>query len=182
MSASLLTGAAVLGAVALLRDSSSGQASSSSSNRVPVLNRERADNVHPELAEVLDAWEREGTHAVVVAPLGGRRASSGDQQQLAALGMSAATDLRSTPHGRGAALDVWPESFLAHVPLSWGGTAARWSSWAELPQSVRDEFAVFGEWAEARGLVWGGRWRSATYPNGDQPHIELANWRTLPFP
>lgn len=184
MSVSLLTGAAVLGAVAFLRKGS-GTASSSAPQeleRVPVLHRERAEGVRPELAAVLDAWAQEGTHAVVVAPFGGRRSSNDDQQQLAALGMSAATDLRSTPHGRGAALDIWPEGFLEHVPMSWGGTAARWSSWSELPQELRDQFAVFGEWAEARGLVWGGRWRSSTYPNGDQPHIELPNWRSLPFP
>lgn len=144
--------------------------------------RERAAGVLPELHQLLDEWEASGPHEVIVAPLGGLRASSDDQAELAALGMSAATDLRSTPHGRGAALDVWPTSFLAYVPQSWGGTRANWASWEQVANPVKREFAVFGAFAEARGLKWGGRWRSAKYPNGDQPHVEIPGWTSLPFP
>lgn len=147
-----------------------------------VLMRGRADGVHPQLRALLDAWELEGSHVVVVAPDGGVRTDAAKQAGFAAGGMSGAATLATTPHGRGVALDVWPASFLPHVPVSSGGVAARWTSWEDLPESVRAEFQAFGEFAERRGLRWGGRWRSATFPNGDQPHVELAQWTTYPFP
>lgn len=147
-----------------------------------VLMMDRARGVHPSLRALLEDWDRTGAHRVVVALNGGLRSSADTQAELAAAGMSNATTLQVTPHGRGGAIDVWPLSFLPHVPVSSGGTALRWSSWEQLPQGVKDDFRVFGEWAEARGFKWGGRWRSAKFPNGDQPHIELANWSSLPFP
>lgn len=147
-----------------------------------VLERARAAGVAPELVALLDAWDVSGPHAVLVAPYGGLRTTQEDQSKLAELGMSAATNLATTPHGRGAALDVWPVAFLAHVPRSWGGTASRWSTWDEVDEPIKAQFATFGAFAEARGLQWGGRWRSSKYPSGDQPHVELPNWQRLPFP
>lgn len=147
-----------------------------------VLMRFRAARVHPSLSALLDAWELEGAHRVVVAPDGGVRGDAARQAQLAVQGLSNAGDLASTPHGRGAALDVWPASFLPHVPVTAGGLAARWTPWEKLPNEVKLDFQTFGLFAEARGFTWGGRWRSATFPNGDQPHVEVKAWRTLPFP
>lgn len=149
---------------------------------VRVLELDRAHGVHPSLLELLASWEREGSHDVVVAPNGGLRTDARLQAALASGGASAASTLRSTPHGRAAALDVWPVSFLAHVPRAQGGTASRWTSWEALPADVREAFAAFGRFAEVRGFVWGGRWRGKTFPHGDQPHVELREWRTMPFP
>jgi hypothetical protein len=147
-----------------------------------VLMRSRADGVHPDLRALLDAWDSQGAHVVVVAPDGGLRTDPALQAGFAAGGMSGASTLATTPHGRGVGLDVWPVSFLPHVPVGSGGTASRWSSWAELPESVKAEFLAFGEFSEARGFKWGGRWRSAKFPNGDQPHVELPNWTRFPYP
>lgn len=170
--------ALVLGAAALV--ALTARRASAPAGRVHM--RERANGVLQPLHELLDAWEAQGLHDVIIAPYGGLRSSSEDQAELAALGMSAASNLSTTPHGRAAALDVWPVSFLACVPQSWGGTRSTWASWEQVPDPVKLEFAVFGHFAEARGFVWGGRWRSSTYPNGDQPHVEIKNWRSLPFP
>jgi D-alanyl-D-alanine carboxypeptidase len=147
-----------------------------------VLRRERARGVHPQLHALLDSWAAEGTHDVVIAVNGGVRTDPALQSKLAAEGFSAATTLKLTPHGRAAAVDVWPASFLEHVPVANGGTAKRWSTWAELPDQVRAEFKAFGIFAEERGFKWGGRWIGKSYPNGDQPHVEIANWQRLPFP
>ena len=148
-----------------------------------ISHRERAAGVHPLLQALLDAWAQEGTHDIVVAPNGGVRRDAALQRKLAAAGSSNATSLSTTPHGRAAALDVWPASFLPFVPTSAGGTGPRWVAWEALPQQVRDEFRAFGEFAERRaGFRWGGRFRGANFPNGDQPHVELSSWAALPFP
>lgn len=68
------------------------------------------------------------------------------------------------------------------MPASHGGTGKRWTSWEALPESLKLQFAAFGRFAESRGFKWGGRWVSKTFPNGDQPHVELPNWQALPFP
>lgn len=142
--------------------------------RVRVFGRERLAGVHPSLLQLLDEWEQLGTHDVEIPsyPPAGLRTDADTQARLADGGFSGATTLASTPHGRGAAIDVWPVGFAQHV----NGT------WAAVPAAIKGQFQVFGEFAEARGFTWGGRWRTATLPNGDQPHVELKNWRTLPFP
>ena len=147
-----------------------------------VHNRERAKGVNPRMLQLLDKWEAEGTHEVCVAVHGGLRVDQAVQSALSAGGMSAATTLKRTPHGRGGALDVYPLSFLPFVPVANGGTARRWGAWDELPQQVRDEFKAFGVFAEKHGYKWGGRWVGHDYPNGDQPHCELIDWQKLPFP
>lgn len=155
-----------------------GLVSSSSSTSGPprglVLQRDVALGVRLELQELLDEWERVGTHKVIIPthPWGGLRTSESDQASYADGGMSAAATLRTTPHGRGGGLDVWPEDFPHYV----NGT------WDAVPAYIKQQFEDFGVFAELHGFVWGGRWRSATYPNGDQPHVELRNWRELPFP
>lgn len=139
---------------------------------VRVLNRSRADGVHPKLRALLDEWEQFGTHTVMVAPDGGLRTDAAKQAGYAAAGNSNATTLASTPHGRGAALDIYPVDFLPFIAMRW----------ENVPASVRAKFRTFGEFAEARGFTWGGRWTGATFPNGDQPHVEITGWRSLPYP
>lgn len=147
-----------------------------------MLHLERLDGTHPKVRELAASWVREGTHDVLVAPDGGLRTDEAGQASKAKAGLSAATSLKSTPHGRGAAGDFWPVSFLPFVPALAGGTGPRWVAWEKLPQQVRDEFRAFGEFAERHGFRWGGRWVAKLFPNGDQPHVELKNWGALPFP
>ncbi len=134
--------------------------------------RERAEGVLPPLVALLDAWDAEGTHDVMVAPDGGLRTDEARQAGYASSGTSNAATLEDTPHGRGAALDVYPVSFLPYIS----------GRWEDVPGPVKLEFATFGRFAEARGLKWGGRWSSSRFPNGDQPHVELPNWRSYPYP
>ena len=156
--------AATLGAVALL--------SARHATSARVLNRDRARGVLPDLLALLDAWELEGAHTVTIAPDGGLRTDAAKQAGYAASGNSNATTLEQTPHGRGAALDVWPTDFADYVS----------GPWTDVPEAIKAKFEAFGVFAEQRGLVWGGRWRGAGFANGDQPHVELQNWRAYPYP
>lgn len=144
-----------------------------------VRNRDAADGVHPDLLALLDAWDKDGTFDVIVAPNGGLRTDEDTQANLASGGLSRATTLKTTPHGRGAALDVWPVGFNAYGPTL-----------SEQPESMA-QFTEFGAFAKARGLVWGGDWtnfkqsaaqKDGIDPGGDWPHVELASWTSLPFP
>lgn len=147
-----------------------GKAEAPTVKAARVLKRERAAGVLLPLDELLDAWEREGTHDVEVAPDGGYRTDAAKQASYAADGNSNAVTLAQTPHGRGAGLDVYPVGFVTRIP------------WEQQPQEIKLKFAAFGSFAEQRGLEWGGRWRGAKFPNGDQPHVEIKGWRSLPFP
>jgi hypothetical protein len=142
-----------------------------------VFNRERANGVHPRLQELLDAWTREGTWNIVIGggsgfPNGGLRTQE-EVDAANAAGNSRATDVSQTPHGRGAALDVWPEGFSPFL------------SFADQPD-MQDMMQQFGEWAESHGMVWGGRFRgvygSDPSITGDWPHVELPQWVALPYP
>ena len=139
-----------------------------------VRHRERAKGVRRELQDLLDEWELYGTHDVELpaTPWPGLRTSEADQASYAAGGVSGASTLQQTAHGRGGALDVWPVGFAAYV----AGT------WDAVPAELKAKFQAFGAFAEARGFIWGGRWRTAALPNGDQPHVQMANWQQLPFP
>lgn len=131
-----------------------------------VLHMERADGVDPRLIGLLKLWEREGSFVVQVAPDGGLRIgpeAQTKQLQFFTSGTSNAATLEQTPHGRGGAIDVWP--------LTYNGGP-------EVTALADSQFRAFGEWAESKGFVWGGRW---TKPY-DRPHIEVMNWRALPMP
>lgn len=158
--------------------------------RVMVLGREHTNGLHPRLIALLDDWDANGTHVVRVpgpmelAPLGfppaGLRsgaAAAAAQARTAAAGGSAATTLTSTPHGPrqfqgrsvGWAVDVWPDGFN---PLQ---------SWELTPQVIKDRFRAFGTFARDRHQLEAGTfWKSATFPNGDQPHVEVPGWRSAP--
>lgn len=148
--------------------------------RARVTGRQWAAGCRRELLALLDAWEVDGTHDVLVPGPDELRAFSGPpaglragpdaeaaQAQAYAQGLTQARTLRDTPHGVGAALDVWPVGFDPRIP------------WERQPGEVRSQFLAFGVFAEARGFVWGGRWRSAKFPHGDQPHVEIRPWRAV---
>lgn len=142
-----------------------------------VVGRQWAQGVRRELLALLDAWEVHGTHDVMIPgpadlrsfsgpPAGLRTGPEAEAAQAEAyrVGLTNARTLAETPHGAGAALDVWPVGFDPRVP------------WEQQPGLVQSQFTAFGLFAEARGFVWGGRWRSAKFPNGDQPHVQVKNW------
>lgn len=142
------------------------------SRRASVGSRWAAAGVHPALQALLDAWEREGWFDVEVGtpfggfPGGGLRTASDAGGQLAACqqGLSGACTLAETPHGRGAALDIWPAGF---VPTR---------DYASQPGTL-ELMRQFGQWAKTQGFDWGGDWA-----NPDMPHVEMRGWRSLPFP
>lgn len=143
-----------------------------------VLHRERARGVHPQLQQLLDVWAREGTHNIVIAggtvggvPYVGGLRTQADQDAAAARGLTNAPALKDTPHGRGAALDVWPEGF---------DPARGFTTQPEMLKRCDD----FGAFAVRYGFV-SGKGFNMTAPDGtrgDRVHVELPNWRALPFP
>jgi hypothetical protein len=165
----------LLGALAVLvlnRPSSQVGASG-----VTIFNRERASGVHPDLQALLDAWLQEGTFDISIGggggfPNGGLR-TQGDVDTAAAAGLSNATELSQTAHGRGGAIDVWPAGFNP------------FRSFDEQP-GMQDLMRSFGQWAQSKGFVWGGTfggfYSSSARVTGDWPHVEMRNWRSLPFP
>jgi hypothetical protein len=143
---------------------------------------ERARGVHPRMLDLPRQWIARGPFEIAVALHGGLRADEALQAKLSGGGMSAAGSLIKTPHGRAAALDLVPIEFLLYVPVSFGGKARRWFGWDELPAELRAKFKEIGEFSEALGFEWGGRWLGKSFPNGDQPHHQLKGWTRLPFP
>lgn len=143
---------------------------------------ERLRGVHPRMLVLPHEWQAHGTFDIVVAMHGGLRVDEGVQSMLSGGGMSAANALIKTPHGRGGAVDLYPLGFLTYVPPSFGGTAKRWGTWEEVSPIVKAQFAELGAFSKKRGFAWGGDWVGKAYPNGDQPHHELRDWRRLPFP
>lgn len=156
----------------LLLAGGSVAAAAPSTRRATVYNRWAAAGVHPQMQALLDLWEQEGWFNVEVGtpfagfPGGGLRVAADAAGQLAACqsGLSNACTLADTPHGRGGALDIWPEGF---IPTK---------SYAEQP-GTRELMIAFGQWAKSKGYVWGGDWA-----NPDYPHVEMRNWRSLPYP
>lgn len=150
-----------------------------------VLHRERAVGVDPRLIQLLDAWEREGTHNIVVAPQGGTREPA-EQQRLFEKGRALQNgawvvvnqaqvvtnaDPKHAPHVRRGALDIWPaEDFNPSISM-------------DLQPVAWKKFQDFGKFAESRGFTAGFRW-TAAFKNkyGDAPHVEVKDWYSLPMP
>lgn len=156
-------------AVAALLLLTSGGAQAVKNLTRKVKNRENAEGCDARLQAALDAWEAQGEFDIVVADEGGLRTDEAEQEKLFASGLSRAANLASTAHGRGAALDLYPDGFDPH------------RSWAEQPlgeQMVKGYFYAMATFFESRGLVWGGRWKG--FP--DWPHFEVPDWQSLPFP
>ena len=101
------------------------------------------------------------------------------QRALFAAGRSMASDESSTAHGRGAAVDAAParvvQGHCAGIYLAIDG-----------PDAL-ERYERYGEFMERERLVWGGRFLGAFPPTeanprgGDLGHVELPEWRGLPF-
>lgn len=131
-----------------------------------VQNRERARGAVAQLQAFLDWWEVNGPFAILVAPDGGLRTDAAKQAMYYAQGNSKAKTLAETPHGRGAALDLWPVGFNPVKKL-------------EQQPDIKAKFEEMGRIAKAApfNFTWGGDW------GWDYPHVEVKNWRkTLPYP
>ena len=132
-----------------------------------VLSAERAAGLHPVLFAALSEWEISGPFPVRVGWRGGLRTAA-EQAALYAVGRSLPGSIvtnaetpEASAHGRGAAVDLYPVD-------------ARGES---LPEEA-PQWLALGQWFEARGFVWGGRWTTLH----DAPHVEIKDWRALPYP
>jgi hypothetical protein len=149
--------------------SDTDETSTSSTHELPaglsrwVYHRERSAGVDDRLLQLLAWWDDNGPWPVVIPEHGGLRTSEQEQQDLFARGVTKASTLAQTPHGRGGALD------LAPYRKGPGGLYAP-------DYSQPDDFTAIGEAAEALGLSWGGRWSDP-----DLPHVEVPDWRSLPL-
>lgn len=169
----ILGAAGVVAGVAYLMRSSSNTrtlAIPPASLKRRVYHRERAAGVVPELQAFLTWWEANGPFPISVDPQGGVRSDEAAQQALHAKGASNAASLKDTPHGRGGALDLYP--VLRGNPDT--GAVLELASDAKSPEL----FAQLGAIAQQHGLAWGGLWSSLK----DLPHVEVRNWKSLPFP
>lgn len=129
-----------------------------------VQNRERAAGVLAPLQAFLDWWEVNGPFPILVAPDGGVRTDAAKQLSYYQKGLSKADTLDKTPHGRAAALDLWPVGFNPTVKLD------------DQPL-IKAKFVQMGSIAKSQfNLVWGGDW------GWDYPHVEIKTWRQLPYP
>jgi hypothetical protein len=146
--------------------------SNNSAAKAKVLNVERAKGVDGVLLAFLQWWQENGSFDILVAPDGGLRIGAqaeANQLRYFSQGNSNAKTLRETPHGRGAALDLWPVGFNPDIPITLS---------SPMEVNCKAEFYAIGEAAEAFGLTWGGRW-SRPY---DLPHVQVKNWTALPYP
>lgn len=139
-----------------------------------VLRLHLAADVRSELQAFLAWWDISGPFALTLAYADPRWSwvppqvrTNEDARNAHDLGLSNATNADNTPHGElyRAAIDCWPAEFDPRV------------SWDNQPQAVKDKFALYGQLGEQHGLKWGGRWRGPTFPNGDQPHLEVPGWK-----
>lgn len=132
-----------------------------------VTGRQRLDSVHIQLRQLIEAWEYEGSHNIFIPADGGLRIgveAAAKQLEYFQRGTSNARTLDETPHGRGAALDVYPVGYDFSKPL-------------EEQPAMRARFEAFGAFAKRFGFVWGGDFRNLK----DWPHVELPNWKTIQF-
>lgn len=129
-----------------------------------VQNRQRAKGVLPPLQAFLDWWSVNGPFNLLVAPDGGVRTDAAKQAKYYAMGTSKAKTLADTPHGRGAALDLWPVGFNPGLAL-------------DKQPDIKAKFKEMGRIAKTQfNLTWGGDW------GWDYPHVEVKSWRAFPYP
>lgn len=139
-----------------------------------VRNRKRLGAwVDPRLVEFLNWWDAHGPFMITVGTDGGLRTDEAKQRALFAQKVTRAATLAETPHGRGGAVDLWVYTFES---VADGTFQPDFDT--NNPQTLA-RYRYLGEQAKARGLVWGGDFKSLV----DYPHIEVPDWRTrLPFP
>lgn len=137
-----------------------------------ITNRSAATGVSPEMQHLLDLWEAQGWFTISIGvpfagfPGGGLRtaADAGGQQAACEGGLSNACTLATTPHGRGGALDIWPQGFNPLLTF-------------DAQPGMLDLMTQFGQWAQSQGYTWGGSWATPDYP-----HVEEKDWPSLPYP
>lgn len=134
-----------------------------------VLHYERAYGCHPDLIAFLNWWQAHGPFDILVAADGGNRTDAIKQASYCATGTSNACTLESTPHGRGCGLDVYPVGFNTQLDLS------------QQPE-ILEKFKVISEAGEAFGLTSGIHFHIGPSKSPDYPHLEVTDWRQLPFP
>lgn len=150
------------------------------------------DRLPPLMQRFADAWQREGTFDLTVPEGGGDRDDAlqlvdfakGRRQlddgtwvitNLAKVVTFARTAIDSA-HGHRAAGDLHP----VRTTFATNGLPATVYMGDEEDPIVRTEalrlFQLLGEFAEAHGFEWGGR-----FPHYDGPHVQVPHWRTLPL-
>jgi peptidoglycan L-alanyl-D-glutamate endopeptidase CwlK len=82
------------------------------------------------------------------------------QAEYCARGASKQRDVLRSSHGLGLAADV------VSAERGWNLTDQEWAWW--------------GNAAEAAGLTWGGRWGSFDGGKGDRPHVQLGTIAGMP--
>lgn len=139
---------------------------------------EHAAGVHPALRALLGEWNRNGSHEISVAPAdtnwptpGGVRTDAEQQAADYRAGLTRASTLDQTAHGRAAAIDVWPKGFNPRRGF-------------DSQPTMEHLFRVFGEWAERQVVVldeveYRFNWLDEIT---DLPHVEIIGWRALPYP
>lgn len=147
-------------------------ASAAGADVAKVFHDERVQGLAPELVLAVEEYARYGPLPITVTS--GLRTDE-EQRALYAKGRTVAGSIvtnaqtaADSAHGRAAAFDFAPVREVSN-----GAVRRVW-----LGEEAEEKYRVVGEWFEARGLVWGGRWRGLV----DMPHVELLNWRALPFP
>ncbi len=162
-----------------------------------VRNRSAADGVSPELQAALDEWERSGPFPITIG--------SGVRTDVKQAELYAYNRIDPTlPPGTGPGQADGPsnkkdpnESYAtnarttrstAHGVRSGYGRAFDFDP---VPATLQN-YITAGEWFEARGFEWGGRWKTAFPPKlgaapgtaaaygGDIRHVNQKNWQTIP--
>lgn len=134
----------------------------------PVLRRDRANGVDQRLQDFLDWWEGYGPFPLTVMIDGGVRTDEAKQAQFFATGVSGAKTLAETPHGRGGAMDLYPTI----------NGEIRGLLYDPDQEEAATYFRQMGALAKEHGLKWGGDWLRRK----DLPHVEVPDWKELPFP
>lgn len=138
----------------------------------------RIAQVDPRLVQFFAWWNRQGPFAITIPQTGGIRTNELLQARLFSEGMTRARSLADTPHGRGAAVDAYPAVL---DPSGVYVAAIHLDAKTEMSRML---FRTYGELAEQHGLHWGGRFEPLNEHGlgWDLPHVEVHNWRELPYP
>jgi len=128
-----------------------------------VLYMQRAKGLLPELQAKIVEWDL--PFDIMVAPGGGLRTNPAEQLLYYQQGNSKAKTLAETPHGRGAAVDMWPVTFNPSIDLKAQPVAF-------------EQFKQMRQWALDKGLKLIG----SVDESWDYPHWELPNWTRYPYP
>lgn len=134
-----------------------------------VFHYEKAALLNPRLREVLDEYATNGPWPILLTSTVREGAAAAlEQAGYFAAGYSKAKTLQETPHGRRAAFD-----FNVVREVNGDAVVRTWR-----PEENPDLYRQVAQFFTVRGCSWGGNWKSFV----DMPHIELTDWRNLPFP